>query len=123
MTASVSVIRETSSVNPRATLAAALLSFALITLDTFMVNVALPHIRDDLDSGAGGMLWVINGYTIMFAALMLPAGVLADRLGASRAFKYGLTGFLGAAFVCTLAPNIGVLIAGRFLLGSSAAMM
>lgn len=117
------VIEQSGVVNPRATLAAALLSFSLITLDMFMVNVALPHIREDLDSGVGGMLWVINGYTIMFAALMLPAGVLADRLGASRAFKYGLIGFLGAAMVCFMAPTIGVLIAGRFLLGSSAAMM
>lgn len=110
-------------VNPRATLVAALLSFSLITLDTFMINVALPHIREDLNSGVGGMLWVINGYTIMFAALMLPAGVLADRLGASRAFTFGLIGFLISAVVCTLAPTIGVLIFGRFLLGSSAAMM
>src|SRR5699024_4524642 len=68
-------------------------------------------------------LWVINGYTIMFAALMLPAGVLADRLGASRAFRYGLIGFLSGAAVCVLAPTIGVLIAGRFVLGTSAAMM
>lgn len=116
-------IEHSDVINPRATLAAALLSFSLITLDTFMVNVALPHIREDLNSGTGGMLWVINGYTIMFAALMLPAGVLADRLGASRAFKYGLIGFLIAAVVCSFAPTIGVLIAGRFLLGSSAAMM
>lgn len=116
-------IENSQAVNPRATLAAALLSFTLITLDTFMINVALPHIREGLDSGVGGMLWVINGYTIMFAALMLPAGVLADRLGASRAFTYGLIGFLAAATVCFLAPNIGVLIFGRFLLGSSAAMM
>lgn len=59
----------------------------------------------------------------MFAALMLPAGVLADRLGASRAFTIGLVGFLLAAIACAAAPNIGMLILGRFLLGSSAAMM
>lgn len=116
-------IQSEVATNPRATLAAALLSFSLITLDMFMVNVALPHIREDLNSGVGGMLWVINGYTIMFAALMLPAGVLADRLGASRAFRYGLIGFLSGAAVCVLAPTIGVLIAGRFVLGTSAAMM
>lgn len=121
--AAVIAFENDQSINPRATLLVATLSFALITLDTFMVNVALPHIRVDLESGVGGMLWVVNGYTIMFAALMLPAGVLADRLGASRAFSIGLVGFLIAAIACTLAPSIGLLIASRFLLGSSAAMM
>lgn len=116
-------IDQPRAINPRATLIMALLSFALITLDAFMINVALPHIRTDLDTGAGGMLWVVNGYTLMFAAVMLPAGVLADRLGASKAFSIGLFGFLASAIACAIAPNIGVLILARFLLGSSAAMM
>ena len=116
-------IDESRAINPRATLIMALLSFALITLDTFMINVALPHIRTDLDTGASGMLWVVNAYTLMFAAVMLPAGVLADRLGASKAFSIGLVGFLLAAIACAIAPGIGVLITARFLLGSSAAMM
>lgn len=116
-------IDESRAINPRATLIMALLSFALITLDTFMINVALPHIRTDLNTSASGMLWVVNGYTLMFAAVMLPAGVLADRLGASKAFSIGLLGFLLAAIACAISPTISVLITARFLLGSSAAMM
>ena len=57
-----------------ATLATALLGFFVITLDAVIVNVALPSIHDDLGGGIPGLQWVVDGYTLMFAALLLPPG-------------------------------------------------
>ncbi len=67
------------------TLAAAVLGFFVITLDAVVVNVALPSIRDHLGGGMAGLQWVVDGYTLMFAALVLSAGALADRIGARQA--------------------------------------
>ena len=64
------------------TLVAALLGFFTITLDAVVVNVTLPTIRHDLGGGVAGLQWVVDGYTLMFAALLLTAGSLSDRLGA-----------------------------------------
>ena len=78
----------TGAPTPRfaSTLAAALLGFFVITLDAVVVNVALPSIRSDLGGGISGLQWVVDGYTLMFAALLLSAGALTDRIGARRAF-------------------------------------
>jgi hypothetical protein len=67
-------------------LAAALVCFFVITLDAVIVNVVLPSIRDDLGGGVTGLQWVVDGYTLTFAALLLSAGSLSDRIGARRAF-------------------------------------
>jgi MFS transporter, DHA2 family, methylenomycin A resistance protein len=77
-------------------LAAALLGFFVITLDALVVNVALPAIGDDLSGGMTGLQWVVDGYTLMFAALLLSAGALSDRVGARRAFGAGLALFVAA---------------------------
>jgi hypothetical protein len=61
-----------------ATLVAALLGFFVITLDAVMVNVALPTLSDELGAGITGLQWVVDGYTLMFAALLLSAGALTD---------------------------------------------
>src|SRR2546421_9583613 len=71
---------------PDSTLAAAVLGFFVITLDAVVVNVALPSIRRDFGGGMSGLQWVVDGYTLMFAALLLTAGALSDRIGARRAF-------------------------------------
>ncbi|WP_211296148.1 MFS transporter [Mycobacterium aquaticum] len=105
------------------TLIAALLGFFTITLDAVVVNVALPTIRDDLGGGVSGLQWVVDGYTMMFAALMLTAGSLSDRLGAKRAFGGGMAVFVLASVACGLAPTLGVLVAARFLQGAAAAAM
>lgn len=62
-------------------LAAAVLGFFVVTLDAVVVNVALPSIRDELGGGITGLQWVVDGYTLMFAALLLSAGSLTDRFG------------------------------------------
>ena len=65
--------------SPGFTLAAAVLGFFMITLDAVVVNVALPSIRSELGGGITGLQWVVDGYTLMFAALLLSAGALSDR--------------------------------------------
>ncbi len=108
---------------PGWSLAAALLGFFMVTLDAVIVNVALPDIRHDLAGGISGLQWVVDGYTLMFAALLLSAGSLADRAGARRAFGAGMAAFVAASMACGLAPSLGVLVAARLVQGCAAAAM
>ncbi|OBC01936.1 MFS transporter [Mycobacterium sp. 852013-50091_SCH5140682] len=105
------------------TLGAALLGFFTITLDAVVINVTLPTIRHDLGGGVAGLQWVVDGYTLMFAALLLTAGSLSDRLGAKRAFGGGMVAFVLASGACGLAPTLGMLVAARFVQGAAAAAM
>ncbi|MBO2458365.1 MFS transporter [Actinomadura violacea] len=105
-----------------ATLAAAVLGFFVITLDATIVNVALPSIRAALGGGITGLQWVVDGYTLMFAALLLSAGALSDRIGARRAFGAGLVVFVAASAACGLASSLGMLVAARFVQGAGAAV-
>lgn len=107
----------------RMTLLLCSLGFFLITLDILIVNLALPPIGRELDGGTTGQQWVIDGYTLTFAALLLFAGNLSDRIGAKRALGTGILVFLAASAACALAPTLGVLIGGRVLQGAGAAMM
>ncbi|MGW5431664.1 MFS transporter [Streptomyces sp. NPDC004059] len=106
-----------------AALAAAVVGFFVITLDATIVNVALPTIRDELGGGMTGLQWVVDGYTLMFAALLLSAGALSDRIGARRAFGTGVAVFVAASAACGLAPGLGILVAARFAQGAGAAVV
>ncbi|SDT24506.1 Major Facilitator Superfamily protein [Pseudarthrobacter equi] len=110
---------------PRAgtALAASVLGFFMITLDAVVVNVALPSIRADLGGGMTGLQWVLDGYTLMFAAFLLSAGAFSDRLGARRSFGIGLVLFLIASLACGVAPGMVALVAARFVQGAAAALM
>jgi EmrB/QacA subfamily drug resistance transporter len=105
------------------TLTAAVLGSFVITLDAVIVNVALPTIRDDLGGGIAGLQWVVDGYTLMFAALLLASGAMSDRMGARRAFAIGLAIFVVASLACGLAPNLAALVIARFVQGAAAAVM
>jgi MFS transporter, DHA2 family, methylenomycin A resistance protein len=109
--------------NSRVVLLLGSLGFFLITLDILIVNLALPSIRSELGGGTTAQQWVIDGYTLMFAALLLFAGNLADRIGASRSFGWGIAVFLLTSIGCALAPTTGWLIAARFFQGAAAAVM
>src|SRR4051794_7302849 len=109
--------------NPRLALSAAVLGFFIVTFDAVVVNVALPSIRNDLGAGITGLQWVVDGYTLMFAALLLWSGALSDRAGARRVFASGLVLFVAASAACGMAPTLGALIAARFMQGSAAALM
>ncbi|WSS11961.1 MFS transporter [Streptomyces sp. NBC_01186] len=108
---------------PGAAVAAALIGFVVITLDVSAVNVALPAMGDSLDGGMSGLQWVVDSYTLFFAALMLSAGALSDRIGARRAYGWGLAVFILASLACGLAPTLGVLIGARVVQGAAAAVM
>jgi MFS transporter, DHA2 family, methylenomycin A resistance protein len=99
------------------------LGFFLITLDILIINLALPSIDRELGGGTTAQQWVIDGYTLMFAALLLFAGNLADRIGANRSFGSGIAVFLLASIGCALAPTTTALIAFRFVQGAAAAVM
>ncbi|MFE2386943.1 MFS transporter [Streptomyces misionensis] len=104
-------------------LVASLLGFTVITIDVSAVNIALPAIRESLSGGMAGLQWVVDAYTLMFAALMLSAGAIADRAGARRAYAWGVALFTLASLGCALAPGIGVLVAARVAQGGAAAVV
>jgi DHA2 family methylenomycin A resistance protein-like MFS transporter len=106
-----------------AALVAAVLGFFVVTLDAVVVNIALPSIRANLGGGITGLQWVADGYTLMFAALLLSAGALSDRVGARRAFGAGIGLFVAASAACGFAPTIGALVAARFVQGAAAAVI
>jgi DHA2 family methylenomycin A resistance protein-like MFS transporter len=99
------------------------LGFFLITLDISIVNVALARIRAELGGGTTGQQWVIDGYTLLFAALLLFAGNLSDRIGAKKALGWGICVFGVASAGCAAAPGMGSLIAARCVQGAAAAIM
>ncbi|MEU2630131.1 MFS transporter, partial [Kitasatospora sp. NPDC007106] len=76
-----------------------------------------------LGGGIGGLQWVVDGYTLMLAALLLSSGSVSDRIGAKRAFGLGLVLFLAASAACALAPTLGVLVGARLVQGTGAAVM
>ena len=94
----------------------------LAALDLFIVNVAFPELSRSLDASTSALSWVLNGYTITFAALLAPAGRIADRIGRRRVFLAGLVTFslgsLGCALtvvgglVAVAAPIRGAVVAG-----------
>ena len=93
-------------------LVAALLGFFMLSLDSTAVNVALPGIERDLGGSTAGLQWVIDAYTLMFAALLISAGAVSDRVGAKRLYAIGLVAFLASSAACGLAPTLGFLIGG-----------
>ncbi|MDF2443829.1 MAG: transporter, family, methylenomycin resistance protein [Subtercola sp.] len=113
----------TATTRDNRTLVLASMGFFLITLDILIVNVALTRIGGDLGGSTSGLQWVIDAYTLIFAALLLFAGNLSDRIGANKALGWGIAGFFVASIGCAVAPTLGVLIAARVVQGSAAAIM
>jgi DHA2 family methylenomycin A resistance protein-like MFS transporter len=105
------------------TLAAMSLGFGVVQLDITIVNTALESIRTALGGDVAALQWVVNAYTITFAAFILTAGALGDRLGAKRIFMAGFALFTAASVGCGLAPDALSLIALRGLQGLAAAML
>jgi DHA2 family methylenomycin A resistance protein-like MFS transporter len=99
------------------------LGYFLVILDATAVTVALPVIQGDLGTSVGDLQWVVDGYTLIFAALLLPGGAIGDRLGARRVFLAGLALFAAASLACGLAPGIQFLVAARLAQGLGAALL
>ena len=104
-------------------LVAVSLGYFLVILDATAVNLALPALREDLGGGITGLQWVVDGYTLAFAALLLSSGVAGDRFGARRVFLTGLALFTAASAGCALAPSIGILVLIRLVQGVAAALL
>jgi EmrB/QacA subfamily drug resistance transporter len=93
-------------------------------LDLFIVNVALPVIgRSYSGSSLSGLSWVLNAYAIIFAALLVPAGRLADHFGRRRFLLAGVAVFTLASAACAAAPTLGVLVAARAVQAAGAALI
>ncbi|SEL95446.1 drug resistance transporter, EmrB/QacA subfamily [Blastococcus sp. DSM 46786] len=95
----------------------------LASLDLFIVNVAFPALSRSLDASTTALSWVLNGYTIGFAALLAPAGRVADRIGRRRVFLTGLAAFGAGSLGCALAWDVGSLVAFRVVQSVGAALV
>jgi EmrB/QacA subfamily drug resistance transporter len=105
------------------TLAAVSFGLFMIMLDNTVVNVALPSIQRDLGAGLSQLQWIVTGYALSFAALMLIGGKLADAYGRRRIFVLGIIVFTLASLWCGLADSGEMLIAARIVQGVGAALM
>ncbi|MEV6213765.1 DHA2 family efflux MFS transporter permease subunit [Nocardia sp. NPDC051833] len=99
------------------------LGVALIVVDTTIVNVIIPSIIEDLATGSTEAQWIQESYAIVFAALLLVVGRIADIVGARRVFVAGVVVFGATSVLAGLAPGGGLLIVARFLQGAGAAMI
>jgi len=107
----------------RRVLLVAVLGSGMAALDATVVNVALPTIGRDLHAGLAGLQWILDGYLLTLAALILVGGSLGDRYGRRRVFLVGVVWFALASLACGLAPNIPVLVAARALQGVGGALL
>ena len=93
-------------------------------LDVTIVNIAFPDIEASFPhTSLAGLSWILNAYNIVFAALLVPAGRLSDRLGRRRMFFAGVATFLAASVVCGAAPSVEVLVAARVVQAAGAAIL
>jgi len=105
------------------TLAAVSFGLFMIMLDNTVVNVALPSIQEDLGADLSELQWIVTGYALTFAALMLVGGKVADAYGRRLIFVIGIAVFTFASLLCGLADSSEMLIAARMLQGAGAALM
>jgi EmrB/QacA subfamily drug resistance transporter len=107
----------------RLVLVACILGTAVVTLDSTVVNVALPAIEDDLGGGLAGQQWTSNAYLVTLGSLLLIGGSLGDIFGERRVFALGVVAFGATSLLCALAPTIEVLVVGRALQGVAGALL
>ena len=99
------------------------LSVVVINLDLTILNIALPAISAALHAGTGDLQWLVDAYALVFAGVMLPAGMIGDRLGRKRVLLAGLAVFLAASLWCALSVSAGELIAARAVMGLGAGIV
>jgi EmrB/QacA subfamily drug resistance transporter len=107
----------------RFTLLAAIIGSGVVFLDGTVVNVALPAIREDLDTGLAAQQWIVEAYLLTLGALLLVGGSLGDLRGRRRVFVAGLVGFGVTSALCAVAPNAELLVAARALQGVAGALL
>ncbi|MGW0943440.1 MFS transporter [Streptomyces sp. NPDC002623] len=94
-------------------LAICCMSLLIVSLDVTVLNVALPVMQQDLHATTAGLQWTIDAYTLVLASLLMLAGSTADRIGRKKVFMAGLVVFSIGSLLCSLAPNLDLLIAAR----------
>jgi EmrB/QacA subfamily drug resistance transporter len=104
-------------------LVAAILGTTVVTVDSTVVNVALPAIADDLGGGLAGQQWTSNAYLVTLGSLLLIGGSLGDLFGERRMFALGVTGFGVTSVLCAIAPTIELLVVARALQGVFGALL
>jgi EmrB/QacA subfamily drug resistance transporter len=107
----------------RLVLIAAILGTTVVTVDSTVVNVALPSIADDLGGGLAGQQWTANAYLVTLSSLILIGGSLGDLFGERRMFMAGVAGFGVTSVFCALAPTIELLVVARALQGVFGAVL
>ena len=107
----------------RLVLVAAILGTTVVTVDSTVVNVALPAIEEDLGGGLAGQQWTSNAYLLTLSSLLLVAGSLGDLFGARRVFAIGVAGFGVTSVFCALAPTVELLVVARALQGVFGALL
>ncbi|UIJ36093.1 MFS transporter [Allobranchiibius sp. GilTou73] len=107
----------------RRLLATTILGSGMAFLDGTIANVALPRIGRELHAELAGLQWVVNGYTLTLAALILVGGSLGDRFGRKRVYGMGIAAFAVTSALAALSPTIQILVAARMLQGVAAALL
>src|SRR5215204_3463705 len=122
-TADAEELLERSSTRGRLMLAGVTLGSGVAILDGSVVNVGLRTVGKDLGASLAQLQWIVNGYLLALASLVLVGGALGDRLGRRRVYLVGVTWFLLASAMCALAQTPGQLIGLRVLQGVGAALL
>jgi EmrB/QacA subfamily drug resistance transporter len=112
------------ALRPAAVLAVGSASSFLVYLDATIVNIAFPDVRASFsDVTLAGLSWILSAYAIVFAALLVPGGRLADRVGGRRLFLAGLSAFTAGSLLCATAPSVPLLVGARVLQAAGGAML
>jgi EmrB/QacA subfamily drug resistance transporter len=99
------------------------MSLFIVGLDNTIVNIALPTISKGLGASVSGLQWIVDGYTMVLASLLMFAGAAADRFGRRRVFQIGLTIFTAGSALCSIAPDLRWLIAFRIVQAVGGSML
>jgi EmrB/QacA subfamily drug resistance transporter len=99
------------------------MSLLIVGLDVTIINVALPTIGRDLHASISGLQWTLDAYTLVLASLLMLSGSTADRLGRRRTFTIGLSVFVVGSFLCSIAPNLELLVVARMLQAVGGSML
>ncbi|MGQ5637313.1 MULTISPECIES: MFS transporter [unclassified Streptomyces] len=104
-------------------LAICCMSLLIVSLDNTVLNVALPSLQRDLHASTSGLQWTIDAYTLVLASLLMLAGSTADRIGRKRVFMSGLVVFSVGSLLCSLAPNLSLLVIFRMVQAVGGSML
>ena len=97
--------------------------FVMAALDVTVVNVAGAAIQEHLRASLAALTWIVDGYVLIFASLLMLAGGLANRIGAKTIYLWGMAVFFVASLGCAIAPSVDVLIAARLVQGAAAGFL